>query len=256
MIVNIDGLNINYEVSGEGEMVFLLHGWGGQIASFKPVFNYLSKNFKVYAIDFPGFGESQIPNENWGVEEYSNLLIKLFNYLKIPKANIIAHSFGGRVSIVFASDYPEKVNKLILVNSGGLISKRKIKYFIKVYGFKLMKRLYLLFIPKEKHKVALEKLYMKFGSQDYKTAGSLRKIFTKVVNQNLINYLPKIKAPTLLVWGEEDQETPLCFGETMNKHIRDSGLVVLKNAGHFSYLDRFNDFCIIVMNFLNSEQPK
>lgn len=253
MFVNIDGLNVNYEVAGVGEPILLLHGWGGEIASFKPVFNYLSKTNKVYVIDFPGFGESEEPKEDWGVEEYSEMVNKFLEYLSISKISIIAHSFGGRVSVILGAKYPEKINKLILVDSGGLIRKRELKYYIKVYSYKSVKKIYLLFIPKERQEQAMEKLYSKFGSADYKNAGNLRKIFVKVVNQNLIDYLPKIKAPTLLIWGENDDETPVSFGETMKSKIPDAGLIIFKDAGHFSYLDKLNDFCVIVDNFLNSK---
>lgn len=250
MLANIEGLKINYECAGEGETVFLLHGWGGQIASFKPVFDFLSRHFKVYAIDFPGFGQSDLPKEVWGVSDYAEMLNKLFEALGVEKATLIGHSFGGRVSIIFAAEHPEKVNKVVLVNSSGLVKKRTMKYYYKVYTFKLLKKMYLMFIPKEKQEKALEKFYSKFGSSDYKSAGNLRKIFVKVVNEDLREYMPKIKASTLLVWGENDQDTPVSFGEYMKNVIPDSGLVVLKGAGHFSYLDKLNDFCIIVMNFL------
>lgn len=255
MLINIDGLNINYETKGEGEVVFLLHGWGGEIDSFKPVFDCLSKKFKVYAIDFPGFGKSQLPSDVWGVEEYADNLYKIFESLNVEKASIIAHSFGGRVSIIFSNKYPDKVNKMILVDSGGLIKKRSLKYYYKVYSFKILKKIYLAFVSKEKHQEVLEKFYKKFGSQDFKNAdGNLRKIFTKVVNQNLKEYLKNIKASTLLIWGENDKDTPVSFGKIMEKEIPDAGLIVFKNAGHFSYLDKLNDFCAIATNFLENEK--
>ena len=253
MLVNIDGLNVNYECSGEGETVFLLHGWGGQIASFKPVFDFLSQKFKVYAIDFPGFGQSVQPKEVWGVRDYAEMINKLFEALGVQKATLIGHSFGGRVAIVFSAEYPEKVNKVVLIDSSGLVKKKTMKYYYKVYSFKLLKKIYLMFIPKNVQEQALEKFYTKYGSADYKSAGTLRNIFVKVVNEDLRAYMPKIKASTLLVWGENDQDTPVSFGEYMKKAIPDAGLVVLKDAGHFSYLDKLNDFCIIVMNFLSQK---
>lgn len=251
MLVNIDGLNVNYECAGEGEAVVLLHGWGGQIASFKPVFDFLSRNFKVYAIDFPGFGQSELPKEVWGVRDYAEMVNNLFETLKVEKATLIGHSFGGRVSIILAAEHPEKVNKVVLVDSAGLVTKKSLKYYYKVYTFKLLKKMYLFFTPKNKRDGALEKFYSKFGSKDYKDAGNLRKIFVKVVNEDLREFMPKIKASTLLIWGENDQDTPVSFGEYMKKVIPDAGLVVLKDAGHFSYLDKLNDFCIIVMSFLS-----
>lgn len=77
-----------------------------------------------------------------------------------------------------------------------------------------------------------------------------------MVNEDLIDLLPKIKAPTLLIWGDQDQETPLSFARTMEKKIPDAGLVVFPGAGHFSYLDRPNDFAVIINDFLKQERGK
>ena len=70
------------------------------------------------------------------------------------------------------------------------------------------------------------------------------------MNQNLRPLLPKIQASTLLIWGENDTDTPISFGEIMKEEIPDAGLVILKDAGHFSYLDQLPQFCEIVGNFL------
>ena len=97
----------------------------------------------------------------------------------------------------------------------------------------------------------MEKFYKRFGSTDYKDAeGIMRKILVKVVNENLKPILKNIEAPTLLIWGDEDTATPLYMGKTMEKEIPDSGLVVLEGTGHYSYLDDYNRFSIILKAFL------
>jgi Predicted hydrolases or acyltransferases (alpha/beta hydrolase superfamily) len=254
MFLKIDNMDIFYKRAGQGEKVVLLHGWGGQADSFLPVFNYLSSKFEVYAIDFPGFYQSSVPEKPWGVEDYKDFVIKLFDALQIERANIVAHSFGGRVSIMLSALNPERVSKLVLVDSAGLIPKRGFKYYYKVYTFKLLKKLYLLFTPGTNKQEKLDKFYSKYGSKDYKESGKMRQTFTKVVNQDLREYLHSIKAPTLLVWGDQDQDTPLYFAKIMEKEIPDAGLVVFKGAGHFSYLDRLNDFNIIISKFFEGNE--
>jgi len=229
------------------ERVFLFcsyTGWGGSADSFFPVFNFLKAYFEVYAIDFPGFGRSSLPREVWGVEDYSELVYSFLKELKIDRVYVIAHSFGGRVAIVLASSYPELVGKLVLVNSAGLIPKRRLNYYLKVYSFKLLKRLFLLL------GMDLTPLYRIWGSKDYREAGPLRPIFVRVVNQDLRNHLPLIRCPTLLVWGDEDRETPLYFGEIMEREIPKAKLFVFKGAGHFSYLERLDEFNKMVLEFL------
>ncbi|RKD29119.1 alpha/beta fold hydrolase [Thermohalobacter berrensis] len=254
MKVTIEGLNINYTCEGQGKNILLLHGWGGSIESFLPVFNHLKKRFKVYSIDFPGFGKSDPPREVWGVFDYARLTKKFIDKMGIEEVILIGHSFGGRVSIVLANKYPELIKKMILVDSAGLIPKRPLKYYIKVYSFKLLKFLYrTIFFWDDKEK-RMEKFYKKFGSKDYREAGNMRKILVKVVNENLKPLLKDIKASTLLIWGENDEATPVYMGKIMEKEIEDSGLVVLENAGHFSYLDQFNRFVLIVDKFLEESE--
>jgi pimeloyl-ACP methyl ester carboxylesterase len=81
----------------------------------------------------------------------------------------------------------------------------------------------------------------------------MRNTFIKIINEDLQPLLKSIIAPTLLIWGENDKETPVYMGKIMEKEIKDSGLVILKNAGHYSYLDQFQQFCIIVNNFLQTK---
>ena len=80
----------------------------------------------------------------------------------------------------------------------------------------------------------------------------MRGILSKVVNEDLQHVMPKIKASTLLIWGENDTATPLKDGQKMEKLIPDAGLVIFKNAGHYAFLDKSGEFGIIVDNFLNS----
>ena len=250
MFLDIDGVNVYYKTAGKGEKVVLLHGWGGQADSFLPVFNFLSSQYEVYALDFPGFYQSSDPDRPWNVTDYSSMLLKFFDKLGIEKANLVGHSFGGRVSILFSASHPERVNKVVLTDSAGLIPKRSFKYYCKVYKFKFFKKLYMTFTSGSDSKEKLERFYKKYGSNDYKnTSGVMRQTFVKVVNQDLHGYLSSIKAPTLLIWGDKDQDTPISFAKIMEKEIPDAGLVVFEGAGHFAYLERVNDFNIIVNRF-------
>lgn len=248
MFLQVNGLKVHYLLRGEGENIILLHGWGGSTESFAPVFNYLAQKFRVISIDLPGFGQSQKPGEVWGTRDYAEFLKSFMDTLGIEKATLIGHSFGGRISIYFAAHQPDRIKKMVLVNSAGLIKKRPLSYHLKVYTYKVLKRVVTLlpFAGEE----AVKQLRGMFGSADYRQAGPMRKILVKVVNEDLKPLLKKIQAPTLLIWGEQDEITPVEFGRIMEREIDDAGLVVLKNAGHFSYLDRLNQFLIIIDNFL------
>ncbi len=253
MIKEINGLNINYIIEGEGEPIIVLHGWGANINTVLSIVNALKDRYKVYAIDLPGFGKSQEPQEVIGSFEYAEIISKFMEKEKIEKASFIGHSFGGKLSIILGSKYPELVNKIVLIDSAGLIPKRGPKYYIKVYSFKALRFIYknLFFWIKDEEK--MEKFYKRFGSDDYQDAsGIMRKILVRVVNENLKPLLKDIKAPTLLIWGDEDDATPLYMGKIMEKEIPDSGLVVLEGTGHYSYLDDYYRFVRVLNAFFNS----
>lgn len=251
MKINIDGLDLNYICEGQGKNIIILHGWGANIQTVLSIHNHLKDRFKVYTLDLPGFGESDKPKEVWGSHEYADFVKAFIDKMEIEEVILIGHSHGGRISIVLSSTYPELVKKMILIDSAGIIPKRKMKYYFKVYTFKALKKIYNLiffYIDKE---VRLEKFYKKYGSTDYKASdGIMRNIMVKVVNDNLRPLLKDIKAQTLLVWGKDDEDTPVYMGEIMEQEIKGSGLVVLENAGHFSYLDQFGRFKLIIDSFL------
>lgn len=255
MFIELQGLKVFYDFVGEGDTVVLMHGWGGHVGSFKPVFDYLSKRFKVYVFDFPGFGKSDLPPKAWGTEEYGKFVMKFFKEVNIEKANIVAHSFGGRVAIWLAANFPEMMKKLVLIDSAGIKPKRTLKYHIKVTIAKSGKRIFSHPIFGKYGARLLNNLYRLVGSKDYQQqTGVMRSTLVKIVNEDLRELLPKITAPTLLIWGENDKDVPLAYAKIMEKEIKDAGLVILKDAGHFSYLDRFPDFCLIVSKFFGTTE--
>ncbi|WP_240378039.1 alpha/beta fold hydrolase [Bacillus piscicola] len=253
MNIDIDGVNVHYHVSGEGADVVLLHGWGANIQAFAPVHQSLEKNFRVWSLDFPGFGESDEPPEPWTVGDYTVMLEKFLQKLEIDQPILVGHSFGGRVSIKYAANHP--VRKVILVDSAGIKPKRKPMYYVKVYTYKTFKKLLKLPIINRYENDILTKVKGKLGSADYKNvSGIMQQTMVKVVNEDLQHHLPHIKAPVLLVWGEQDEATPVADGKLMEKLIPDAGLVVLENAGHYSYLDKRNEFLIIIDSFLQKDK--
>jgi pimeloyl-ACP methyl ester carboxylesterase len=254
MIVDIEGIELNYIIEGEGKDVLVLHGWGASINTVLPIVNVLKPYFKVYALDLPGFGESTEPKEVFGSQDYGRIVKKFIDKMNIDKIILIGHSFGGKVSIWLGSMYPEIIDKIVLIDSAGLKPRRGLRYYTKVYTFKTLKFLYkTIFFWQNKDKTQ-EKFYKKFGSTDYKNAnGIMRKILVKVVNEDLKSILKNIQSPTLLIWGDKDTATPLYMGKIMEKEISDSGLVVLEGTGHYSYLDDYNRFSIILKAFLLPE---
>ncbi len=251
MFITINNLNVAYQVAGEGDVVVLLHGWGGEADSFKPVFEWLSQTHQVYALDLPGFGQSEIPPTAWSTPDYARFVTAFFEKLGIAKAHLIGHSFGGRISIILGAEHPEKVAKLILVDSAGIKPRRAAKYYLRVSLAKLGKLLRRYGTSGTRLANAMSRCV---GSTDYQNAGAMRATLVKVVNEDLRPLLSRIAAPALLIWGADDKDTPVAYGKIMEREIPDAGLVVLQEAGHFSYLDKFPQFCQIVASFFGIQE--
>ncbi|QYZ67903.1 MAG: hypothetical protein OI74_16625 [Gammaproteobacteria bacterium (ex Lamellibrachia satsuma)] len=247
MYTTIRNIRLHYDVMGSGSRVLILHGWGSDLGSFAAVRQHLAKKYCVYALDLPGFGESQEPESPWGTTEYAALVESFISEMGIENPAIIGHSFGGRLAIRLAAKM--SVRKLILVDSAGVKPRRSLNYFLKVYSYKLMKNVLGRLYPP-----LLEKMRGRAGSEDYRNASPVMRLtLIKVVNEDLTPLLSGIKAPTLLVWGESDLDTPLYQAKVMEAQIPDCGLALIKGAGHFSYLERPGEFQIIVDYFLKME---
>lgn len=249
--IQLLGLNFHYTVQGEGAPIILMHGWGCNLTTLQSVEKVAMENHKVYNVDFPGFGESQEPSQVWGVEEYTQLIEQFVKAENIENPILLGHSFGGRVGILYSSR--NKVNKLILVDAAGVKPRRSLKYYFKVYTYKLGKKLMPLIYGKERAQQRIDAMRAKRGSSDYNNASPMmRAILSKVVNEDLKEKMPLIKAPTLLIWGENDTATPLRDAKIMEKLIPNAGLVSFPGCGHYSFLDNPFQFAAVLRSFLNS----
>ena len=247
-----DGLQIYYEVRGEGEALFLLHGWGGSSRIMRPLLNHFCRRFRVFSLDLPGFGRSSTPPRAWGSRDYAQCIRQVQEQLQVTFCHLIAHSFGGRIAIVLASQYPRTVHKLILTGSAGLPPRRGLDYHLRVYSYKILKG--LLSLAGESGKSLRQRLIRRLGSADYSSATSdMRPTLVKVVNEDLSAFLPHIKSPTLLVWGGKDHATPLGMGRRMRELIPEARLEVLPGAGHFAYQERLEEFCALADDFLSKD---
>ena len=249
--IQLSGLNFHYTVQGEGSPIILMHGWGCNLTTLQSVEKVAMENHTVYNVDFPGFGESQEPSQVWGVEEYTQLIEQFVKAENIENPILLGHSFGGRVGILYSSR--NKVNKLILVDAAGVKPRRSLKYYFKVYTYKLGKKLMPLIYGKERAQQRIDAMRAKRGSSDYNNASPMmRAILSKVVNEDLKDKMPLIKAPTLLIWGENDTATPLRDAKIMERLIPNAGLVSFPGCGHYSFLDNPFQFAAVLRSFLNS----
>lgn len=250
--ITLNETSVQYKASGEGHPVILLHGWGCNLTTLTSIEAILSPHFRVYTIDFPGFGGSDIPSDIWGIEDYTRMLEQFVKQLQIEKPILLGHSFGGRVSILYGSRNP--VHKIILVDAAGVKPRRSPKYYYKVYSYKLYKQLLYLTIGKEQAEIKLETRRRTAGSADYNAlSGTMRRIFVKVVNEYLEPVMPLIPCPVQLIWGARDKDTPLRDARIMEKLIPQARLDVIEDAGHYSFIDNPFRFRSLLTTFLKED---
>lgn len=240
MKIKIKNIDINYIQYGKGKDIVLLHGWGQNIAMMKPLGDKLEKNYRITILDLPGFGESTEPKTELNIYDYSDILETLLEKLEIINPIIMGHSFGGRVSIAYASK--NKVEKLILFGSPCIRKEQKVS--LKVKMLKTLKK-----VPGLNKLENFAKKHI--GSRDYKNASEImRKTLVNTVNQDLSNEAKLIKCPTLLIWGDNDTEAPLEDAKELETIMLDAGLIVFPNSTHYAYLENLNQVIRILKEFL------
>jgi len=254
VLVRINGLETYYTAEGQGPPVVLLHGWGSSRQSLTPLCSALATTFRVLAVDLPGFGWSQPPPSAWGTQEYASHILRLMQEVRIDRAALVGHSFGGRIAIALAATQPARISRLALVASAGIRPPRGAGYYLRVATAKLVRRFFSLPGLGGMGQRIIAKVSGRVGSRDYRAAGALRPILVKVVNEDLTPILPTIQAPTLILWGDRDQEVPPSAIETMATKIPRSRLVVFAGAGHFPFLDAPEEFCRTLSDFLAARE--
>lgn len=249
MYTSINNQNIYYQKIGKGKNLILLHGWKQDVSSFWGIVDLLKDQFAVWLIDLPGFGRSDNPKTAFSVSDYAEVIKGFINRLNIKKPTLLGHSVGGRIAIKLAAKNPLLLHRLILEDSAGIRPKRDIPKFI----FYVIAKIFKFLVPnifnlKEKIRI---KFYKSLES-DYLTAGKLKETFTKVLNEDLTDDLPKIKTNTLIIWGEKDPtlEASLKSGKRMYQLIENSKMAIIENVGHFPHLENPERFAYYVKDFV------
>lgn len=230
-------------LGSSGPTLVMLHGWGRSLEAFRPLGELLSRDFKVILVDLPGFGRSPLPNAasneggGWGTLEYSERVKELLDRSGVRECILVGHSFGGRISVQLASRHPSLVKGVVLIGSHGLKRARSLAQEIRIRLIKSIITFAKTIDGLTGSRIFAHYLAPRFGSRDYKGAGDLRKTLVKTVNEDLSTQAANISAPTLLLWGADDQETPIDLARDFHRLIRDSTLHIFPNKGHEPFAD-------------------
>ncbi len=242
MQIKVKDVNINYVRYGkkEADTIVYLHGWGQNIDMMRPLADPFSTDFNILIVDIPGYGLSDEPKTVWTCYDYVECFKELFEQLDIKKPILVGHSFGGKISLLYASKYD--VKKMVLLASP--FKKEVARQPLKVKILKKLKQ-----VPGLNKLENFAKKHI--GSDDYRHASDImRKILVDTVNLDITDEVKKIKCPTLIIWGTMDEAVPVERAYELEKLIADSGVVIYDNCTHYAYLERLNQTINVLWNFL------
>jgi pimeloyl-ACP methyl ester carboxylesterase len=234
--------NIKYELLGSGgELIVFVHGWGGTIKSLRALAMRASKKYTCLVFDLPGFGTSDNPDPDWGVEEYAACVREVIEHVgtycntslqntngkqshQVPFIHYFGHSFGGSLGIYLAAKKMVEMKQLVLCCSsykrtqpGG---KDILQYVPKTPTQHLKQRLRLLYYR------------VRYPQSDIWRFPHLESNFRKIVSQDLTDLVPQITVPTLIIGAEKDTATPPELAKELHEKIPESKLVIIPNATH------------------------
>ena len=223
---------------GKGKALLFLHGYLSNKESFSAQIAYFSRFYRVIAIDFLGFGQSQPLTKPFSVGDYAEWLFQILQELGVEKPHIIAHSFGCRVAVKVAGKYPSAFDKIVLTGPAGVILNRGLAYRIKVKAYRLVKRIAPRFAES------------KFGSKEYRSLSPIMKeSYKKIVNEDLRKCAGQVCNEVLIVQGKTDTVTTEKEALAYLSAFPNARLSYI-DGGHFAFAENPTQFCLQVEEFL------
>lgn len=232
--------------------IIILHGWGSSPQKWEKVKSELiKKNFKVIIPYLPGFNPKDPIKSPWSINDYTKWFNQYLNQKKLKKIILIGHSNGGRIASYFTSQFPERVEKLILIASAGLPPKNKIKIIFFKFISKIGKIFFQLIPSKKIYQFAQKTLYFIAREKDYLNANPvMKKTLINMTTIDLTEVFTKIKTPTLIIWGENDRETPLWMGKKINQLIKKSKLEIIKDGNHSLHISQPKKLVSVILKYI------
>lgn len=252
MQVVVDSLLTHYAVVGKGEVILLLHGWGDSGAGLQDLAAALAKTSQVIMLDLPGFGGTEAPKTSWGLTEYATFIQHFMQKTETPQPfAIVGHSNGGAIAIRGLSQGSLDAERLVLLGSAGIRGEYKGRIKALRVITKIGKALTAP-LPKAAKRRLRRRVYGTIGS-DMLVAEHLQETFKKIVTDDVREDATKIAQPTLLIYGENDEQTPPWIGEAFHQLIKNSTLQLMPGAGHFVHHDRPEQVQQSIQEFLHAK---
>jgi pimeloyl-ACP methyl ester carboxylesterase len=250
------GYKMHYREAGKGPAVILLHGLGGDGSRWGGTMDALSDDCRVIALDQIGFGESDKPLVNYNHALLAEFLIEFMNVVEIPKASIVGHSMGAFVGNCVAVHYPDRLERLVLVDGGSLQARPRSAHLVQIQnGTTLAEtREYfgLMFFDKSRVTDQLVRdNYIRRLRASY-TISRMQEARAKGLAMINAEEAARIQTPTLIIWGKHDELLPAADAELLERTIPNSRLVMLEKCGHIPQVEQPDEFHRALQKFLTA----
>jgi len=275
--ITIDGNRVAYRVAGKGPVLLLVHGMAGSSETWRHVMPALAKGFTVLAPDLLGQGQSDKPRGDYSLGAHANTLRDLLDTLGHERATVVGQSLGGGVAMQFAYQFPERCERLILVNSGGF--GREVTFYLRMLTLPGFESVFPLFCTPQLRdagrRVAMwlgragvrstpvrEEIWRSYAS--LADAGNRRAFFRNLrdvvdFGGQAVSALGRLhraaRLPTLIVWGARDPFIPVSHARAAHDAIPGSRLEIFEGAGHYPHCEAPERFVDVVVDFVASTEP-
>lgn len=261
----VDDLDIHYYEGGpqDGQVVLLVHGFGADKDNWPRFARHLTDRYRVIAVDLPGFGDSSRPdNISYDVGSQAERLVDFARALGIGRMHLVGNSMGGQIVAVLAARHPEQVLSLALFDNAGIDAPRKSEFIQR-----MEKGENPLILSRAEDFPALlefvfvqppalpERLQHYLGERAVERSAFNRKVLGQLLDRYipLEPELPRITAPTLLLWGDRDRLLDVSSVEVMKPLLRRPSVVIMRDVGHVPMIERSDETARHYLAFLDSQ---
>jgi pimeloyl-ACP methyl ester carboxylesterase len=254
--LQVNNLDLNYEMTGQGQSVLLIHGLGSSSRDWEEQVNYFSKNYQVVTFDVRGHGLSDKPPGPYSIKLFSDDTAALITSLELSPVHIVGISMGGMIAFQMAVDHPHLLKSMTIVNSGPEMIARSFKEKLMILQRSVIFRLLSMqkigeilagrLFPKTDQEELRTKMINRWAENDKR---AYTDSFKALVGWSVAEHIGNIKCPTLVIAADEDY-TPVSLKEAYTAKMKDAQLVVITDSRHATPLDQSSSFNKALADFL------
>lgn len=261
--IEIQGSRVHYRIEGEGPNLLLLHGTASSLHTWDGWNEQLKDHFRIIRLDLPAFGlTGPSAARDYRIAAYTAFLHEFVEAIELERFSLAGNSLGGGIAWSFAAEFPDKVEKLILVDASGIPDNRDDPAVFKMARNPVLGKLLEYITPKSFIKKNMKEVYFDDGRvtdelvsryHDMALRAGNRVAFrdrASAVNPDITDKLPSIMAPTLIIWGQEDEWIPVDNAAVFAERIPNAAVVIIENVGHVPMEEAPETSANIVLKFL------